>query len=55
MFYSERNNNNLLEIQEEDLIFDELNKIKPKHKKHVYSNLTSTKNIILNMNKQNYQ
>ena len=51
MFYSERNNNNLLEIQEEDLIFDELNKIKPKRKKHVHSNVISTKNIILNMNK----
>ena len=51
MFYSERNNNNPLEIQDEDLIFDELNKIKPKHKKHVHSNVISTKNIILNMNK----
>ena len=51
MFYSERNNNNPLEIQDEDLIFDELNKIKPKRKKHVHSNVISTKNIILNMNK----
>ena len=47
MFYSERNNNNPLEIQDEDLIFDELNKIKPKRKKNVHSNVISTKNIIV--------
>ena len=58
MSFTERKNSNPFEIQEEDRIFDELNRnnlkqnlIKPRHKKHIESRIF-TKTQILKMNKE---
>ena len=51
IIYSKKKNTNPLEIQEEDLIFDELNKIKPKRKKHIHSSSINKKNKNLSINK----